>query len=177
MSKRTENGDEDFIAKPLIILGGRLVDPTAGIDRPSDLLLLNGRVAEVAHPGKLHRSSTATGADVLKAHGLVVAPGFIDMHVHLREPGQQHKETIATGTAAAAAGGFTSVCAMPNTVPINDSPEIAAWMRHPDRGALVNVFPVAAATVGSLGEKLTDYKRLRRAGAKRVTVQVYDSFE
>jgi dihydroorotase len=89
--------------------------------------------------------------------------------VHLREPGQQHKETIAAGTAAAAAGGFTSVCAMPNTVPVNDSAEITRWMRSPERGALVNVFPIAAATLGSAGEKLTNFAALKRAGAVAVS--------
>jgi len=94
-----------------------------------------------------------------------VAPGFIDLHVHLREPGQTHKENISSGTAAAAAGGFTSVCAMPNTRPINDSPAVTRWMQDEERGAVVNVFPVAAATLGSLGEKLSDYRALKEAGA------------
>ncbi len=109
--------------------------------------------------------SIASGAEVLRAKGLVVAPGLIDLHVHLREPGQQHKETIATGTAAAAAGGFTSVCTMPNTTPVNDSPEITRWVQAPARGAVVNVFPIPAATVGSLGLELTDYSALHKAGA------------
>ena len=91
------------------------------------------------------------------------------MHVHLREPGQSHKESIVTGTAAAAAGGFTSVCPMPNTVPVNDSAEITRWMLAPERGALVNVFPVAAATIGSAGEKLTNFAALQRAGAVAVS--------
>jgi dihydroorotase len=145
----------------LLITGGQLVDPTAGLDKPMDLLLRDGRVAEVGAPGKLNRS----GVEVFKAKGLIVAPGFIDLHVHLREPGQQHKETIATGTAAAAAGGFTSVCAMPNTSPVNDSPEITRWMQAPERGAVVNVFPIAAATVGSMGLDLTDFAALKKAGA------------
>src|SRR6185369_5303989 len=89
----------------LLISGGRVIDPASGVDRAMDLLLRDGRVAKVGEPGKLDRN----GAEVFKAKGLVIAPGFIDLHVHLREPGQQHKETIATGTAAAAAGGFTSV--------------------------------------------------------------------
>ncbi|MGB7985383.1 MAG: amidohydrolase family protein, partial [Terracidiphilus sp.] len=88
----------------LIIRGGHLVDPAAGVDALKDILLKDGRVAEIAGPGKL---KTANGAEVLDATGLTVAPGLIDMHVHLREPGQGYKETIATGTAAAAAGGFT----------------------------------------------------------------------
>src|ERR1700737_998824 len=91
------------------------------------------------------------GGGTIDAARMSVAPGLVDIHVHLREPGQTHKESIATGTAAAAAGGFTSVCAMPNTAPVNDSPEITRWMQAPERGAVVNVFPVAAATVGSMG--------------------------
>ncbi|HKO11741.1 MAG TPA: dihydroorotase, partial [Acidobacteriaceae bacterium] len=99
----------------------------------------------------------------------VVAPGLIDMHVHLREPGQAYKETIATGTAAAAAGGFTTLCAMPNTAPVNDSPEITRWMQSPERGASARVLPIAAATRGSMGEQLTDYAALKKAGAIAVT--------
>ncbi|MGH9577562.1 MAG: amidohydrolase family protein, partial [Terriglobales bacterium] len=128
----------------LLIRGGRVVDPAAHVDGEMDVLLRDGRVAEVAPRNKVRGGADET----LDARGLIVAPGFIDLHVHLREPGQSQKETIATGTAAAAAGGFTSVCAMPNTSPVNDSAEITAWMLHPDRGAVVNVFPIAAATVG-----------------------------
>ena len=97
----------------LAICGGRLVDPAAGVDALKDVLIRDGRVAEIAGAGKLKHTN---GAEVLDATGLVVAPGLIDMHVHLREPGQAYKETIATGTAAAAAGGFTAVAAMPNTL-------------------------------------------------------------
>ena len=100
---------------------------------------------------------------------MIVAPGFIDLHVHLREPGQSYKETIATGTAAAAAGGFTSVCTMPNTAPVVDTDEWVAWLRHPERGAVVNVFPIAAATRSSRGTALTDFAALQRAGAVAVT--------
>jgi dihydroorotase len=130
-----------------------------------DLLLRDGRVAEIAASGKLRGQADKT----LNARGLIVAPGLIDLHVHLREPGQSHKESIVTGTAAAAAGGFTSVCPMPNTIPVNDSVEITEWMLSPQRGALVNVFPIAAATVGSAGEKLTDFAELKRAGAIAVS--------
>jgi dihydroorotase len=149
----------------LLIRGGHLMDPLEKIDAPMDLLLREGRVAEVAAPGKARGSADET----FNARGLVVAPGFIDLHVHLREPGQAHKETIASGTAAAAAGGFTSVCAMPNTSPVNDSVEITRWIQDPARQAQVNVFPVAAATVGSQGERLTDHKALQKAGAIAVT--------
>jgi len=149
----------------LLIVRGHVVDPASGVDQEMDVLLRDGRVAAVAEPGKLR----GQGKRSFNAKGCIVAPGFIDLHVHLREPGQPHKETIATGTAAAAAGGFTSVCAMPNTVPVNDSAEITRWMRAPERGALVNVFPIAAATVGSLGEKLTKFASLKRAGAVAVS--------
>jgi dihydroorotase len=145
----------------LLIRGGRVIDPAARVDAELDVLLRDGQVAEVAPPKKIRGSADET----FDARGLVVAPGFIDLHVHLREPGQAYKETIATGTAAAAAGGFTSVCAMPNTVPVNDSPEITAWMQQAERGAVVNVFPIAAATQGSLGEQLTDFRALQQAGA------------
>jgi len=150
----------------LAIRNGHLIDPAAGIDAPKDIFIQNGRVAEIAAPGKL---KLANGAPVIDAKGLTVAPGLIDIHVHLREPGQGYKETIATGTAAAAAGGFTAVAAMPNTTPVNDSVEITRWMQAPDRGAQVRVFPIAAATRGSKGEALTDYAALKSAGAVAVT--------
>ena len=149
----------------LLIQRGRVIDPATGVDAEMDVLLRDGRVVEVAPAGKLRGQAEKT----LSARGAIVAPGLIDLHVHLREPGQPHKETIATGTAAAAAGGFTSVCAMPNTVPVNDSAEITRWMLAPQRGALVNVFPIAAATVGSAGEELTNFAALKRAGAVAVS--------
>jgi dihydroorotase len=149
----------------LLIKGGHLVDPANKIDAPMDMLLRDGRVAEVAPPNKIRG-----GADEkFDALGLIVAPGFIDLHVHLREPGQGYKETIVSGTAAAAAGGFTSVCCMPNTSPVVDSEEWVKWLQRPERGALVNVFPVAAATHASKGAVLTDFRRLQRAGAVAVT--------
>lgn len=148
------------------IKGGRLVDPAAGVDAVKDILLKDGRVAEIAAPGKL---KLANGAESLDATGLVLAPGLIDIHVHLREPGQGYKETIATGTAAAAAGGFTAVAAMPNTIPVNDSPEVTRWMQAPERGAAIRVFPIAAATRGSKGDLLNDYAALKSAGAVAVT--------
>ncbi|HWZ83505.1 MAG TPA: dihydroorotase [Terriglobales bacterium] len=148
----------------LLIKGGHLIDPAARIDAPMDVLLEGGRVAEVAPPNKIK------GADEkFDARGLIVAPGLIDLHVHLREPGQVHKETIASGTAAAAAGGFTSVCTMPNTIPVVDTAEWVQWLRAPERGAVVNVFPIAAATQASQGLALTDFRALQRAGAVAVT--------
>ncbi|HEX9110281.1 MAG TPA: dihydroorotase [Terriglobales bacterium] len=149
----------------LLIKGGHLIDPAARVDAPMDLLLKDGRVAEVAPPHKIRGAAD----EKFDARGLIVAPGFIDLHVHLREPGQGHKETIVTGTAAAATGGFTSVCTMPNTAPVVDSVEWVEWLRQPERGAVVNVFPIAAATRSSKGATLTDFRALQRAGAIAVT--------
>ncbi len=150
----------------LVIRNGHLIDPAAGVDAPKDILLKDGKVAEIAGPGKLKH---AGGAESLDAAGLVVAPGLIDIHVHLREPGQGYKETIATGTAAAAAGGFTAVAAMPNTTPVNDTVDVTRWMQAPERGANVRVFPIAAATRGSKGEVINDFAALKSAGAVAVT--------
>jgi len=151
--------------KNLLIKGGQVIDPAAKINAPMDILLKDGRVAEVAPPNKIRGSAD----EKFDARGLIVAPGFIDLHVHLREPGQSYKETIATGTAAAAAGGFTSVCTMPNTAPVVDTAEWVTWLRNPERGAVVNVFPIAAATRASKGGTLTDFAALQRAGAVAVT--------
>lgn len=150
--------------KSLLIKGGHVIDPAQKVDAPMDILLRDGRVAEVAAPGQIRG-----GDEKFDARGLIVAPGFIDLHVHLREPGQGYKETIASGTAAAAAGGFTSVCCMPNTTPVVDSVEWVTWILRPERGAVVNVFPLAAATNASKGAVLTDFRGLQRAGAVAVT--------
>lgn len=167
--------------RAILIYGGHLIDPssgnatnasgntTNGLDGARDLLLTGGRVAAVDLPGKLNALAKKENALLVDATGLIVAPGLVDIHVHLREPGQGYKETIATGTRAAAAGGFTSVCAMPNTSPVNDSEEITRWMQAPERDAAVQVFPIAAATRGSMGESLTDYSELKAAGAVAVS--------
>src|SRR5271165_6207677 len=116
-------------SRSLLIKGGHVIDPAAKINAPMDILLRDGRVAEVALPNKTRGSAD----EKFDARGLIVAPGFIDLHVHLREPGQDYKETIASGTSAAAAGGFTSVCTMPNTSPVVDTPEWVTWLRHAER--------------------------------------------
>jgi dihydroorotase len=146
----------------LLILHGRVVDPANPPDAERDVLLRDGRVAAVALPGEL---KTVAAAETIDATGMVVAPGLVDVHVHLREPGQTYKESIATGTAAAAAGGFTSVVAMPNTVPVNDSVASLQWMLDAARGSVVKLFAMPAATMGSMGEKLTDFAALHAAGA------------
>ncbi len=147
--------------RDLLILNGHLVDPASAIDAPRDLLMRQGLVAAVQMPGALRE---VRDAETIDASGLILAPGLVDIHVHLREPGQAYKETIATGTAAAAAGGFTSVVAMPNTVPVNDSVAITQWIEDPVRGSGVNLFCMPAATVGSMGARLTDFEALRRLG-------------
>lgn len=144
----------------LLIRGGRIVDPASAVDGRRDILIENGRIAAVAP------RLDAAEARILDASGLVVAPGFIDVHVHLREPGQEHKETIRSGTRAAAAGGFTSVFAMPNTNPVNDRPEITrAVLARAAETAMVNVFPIAALTMGLRGQELCDLAALAEAGA------------
>lgn len=156
---------KDSNPSSLLVTGGRVIDPVAHIDADMDVLVSGGHIAEVAPKNKIRGSAD----EKLAAGGLIVAPGFIDLHVHLREPGQSYKETIATGSAAAAAGGFTSVCCMPNTSPVVDSEEWVRWLQLPERGAVVNVFPIAAATLESKGEALTDFRALQRAGAVAVT--------
>ena len=146
----------------VLILHGRLIDPANGVDSPRDVLLRDGRVAAVEAPGTL---SGVQAVETIDAMGLIVAPGLVDVHVHLREPGQTYKETIATGTAAAAAGGFTSAVAMPNTVPVNDSVAKLEWMLDTARGSVVKLFAMPAATLGSMGVELTDFDALRGAGA------------
>jgi dihydroorotase len=152
-------------AASLLIRGGHVIDPASKLDAPMDVLVRDGRIAEVVAPNKIRGAAE----EKLDARGLIVAPVLIDLHVQLREPGQSYKETIATGTAAAAAGGFTSVCCMPNTTPVIDSQEWVSWLRQPERGAVVNVFPVGAATHASKGAVLTDFRGLQRAGAVAVT--------
>ncbi len=150
----------------VLILNGRLVDPASGVDAERDLLLQHGRVAAVEMPGGLKSvKAKETSSQIIDATGMIVAPGLVDVHVHLREPGQTYKESIATGTAAAAAGGFTSVVAMPNTVPVNDSVAGLEWMLDAARGACVKLFAMPAATFGSMGEEITDFHELQRAGA------------
>jgi dihydroorotase len=145
----------------LLIANGYVVDPTQGQNSGQNLLIEDGRVA-----GFPDRSEgVPEGAEVLDATGLVVAPGFIDLHVHLREPGQEYKETIATGAAAAVAGGWTSVCAMPNTDPVNDSPAVTRFIiEQAERARLANVFPVGSITKGSSGTELSEMGEMKRAG-------------
>ncbi|HEX8499000.1 MAG TPA: dihydroorotase [Pyrinomonadaceae bacterium] len=150
----------------LLIANGYVVDPTQGVNGGRDVLIEDGRVAGLFRSGE----AKPEGAEVFDATGLVVAPGFIDLHTHLREPGQEYKETIASGAAAAVAGGFTSVCAMPNTDPVNDNPAVTSFIVEQALAAgLANVFPVGAITKGSKGEELAEMGEMRRAGIVAVT--------
>ena len=140
----------------VILTGGRIVDPSRSTDEIRDIGLCNGRIVSPDVIPDARREDMS---------GKVLAPGFIDVHVHLREPGQTHKEDIATGTAAAIAGGFTTVVAMPNTVPALDSAEhVMAFMELVARKAKVRVFPAGAITVGRQGEQMTNIRELMRAG-------------
>lgn len=144
----------------ILIKGGRLIDPANGIDKVSDLLVKDGKVAEVA-------DSISTKADkVIDAKGLWVMPGLVDLHVHLREPGFENKETIATGTRAAAMGGVTTVCAMPNTNPVTDNEILVSYIKmKAEKEGVVNVLPIGAITKGQKGEELADIGKMAEAGA------------
>src|ERR1044072_597670 len=150
----------------LLIAKGYVVDPTQGVNGGRDILIEDGRVAALLGSGE----AAPEGVEVFDATGLVVAPGFIDLHTHLREPGQEYKETIISGAAAAVAGGFTSVCAMPNTDPVNDNPAVTSFIVEQAAAArLANVFPVGAITKGSKGEELAEMGEMKRAGIVAVT--------
>ena len=143
----------------LVIKGGRVVDPSQHLDRTADVAIADGLIREIGE------NIDATGAEILDARGLIVAPGFIDMHVHLREPGFEHAETIETGSRAAAAGGFTSICCMPNTQPVNDNATVTSYIvDRARRFAKVNVFPIGAITRNSAGEELAAIASMKQAG-------------
>ena len=146
--------------------GGRVVDPVNGRDGAFDVLVDGDRI------GRVGRDLPA-GADttvVMVPSGLVICPGLIDMHVHLREPGQEHKETIATGTASAIAGGFTAVACMPNTDPVNDHAGITQFiLKKAAEANLARVYPIGAVSVGSLGDQLAELGEQRAAGCVAFT--------
>ena len=153
------------------IINGHVIDPANNIDEVGNLVITDGKITSISYRGQLKRTLSenwqlATGNFFYDATGRIVAPGFIDMHVHLREPGFEHKETIATGTAAAAAGGFTSVACMANTSPVIDTPEkIEQIYDIADKTAQTNVFPFGSITKDLAGEELTDMRGMRAAGA------------
>ena len=150
----------------LLIANGHLIDPPAQENTGMSILIEDGRVSAWLRPS----DAKPEDCEVFNASGLLVAPGFIDMHVHLREPGQEHKETIASGCAAAVAGGWTSVCPMPNTQPINDNAAITRYIiEQAERAGLANVFPIGAITKSSDGSELSEMGEMKAAGAVAVS--------
>ena len=151
----------------LLISNGRVLDPAGQVDEARDILLDGEKIVEMGAPGKISRGRDA---EIFDASGLIVAPGFIDMHVHLREPGQESSETIESGTRAAARGGFTAVCCMPNTKPVNDNASVTRFIvdRAKSCGG-VRVWPIGAASVGSKGENIAEIAAMKDAGIVAVS--------
>ena len=151
----------------MLIRGGHLIDPAAGRDGVYDIFVKDGVVSALAEwAGAKAPEWEETADTIIEASGKYVMPGFIDLHVHLREPGLEYKETIATGAAAAAAGGFTSVCPMPNTKPSTDSPEkIRALLEKAKQDAKIHILPIGAISIGQEGKVLADIKGMAEAGA------------
>jgi len=143
----------------LVIRNGRVIDPASRLDAVRDVAIEDGRIVAIGE------NLPAAGAEQFDATGLIVAPGFVDMHVHLREPGFEYAETIETGSRAAAAGGFTSICPMPNTSPVNDNATVTSYIiDRAERHAVVNVFPIGAITKNSAGEELAAIGSMKQAG-------------
>jgi dihydroorotase len=152
----------------LLIKNGRVIDPASKTDAAQDILLDGEKIVELAAPGKL--TSDHKNAEVFDATGLIVAPGFIDLHAHLREPGQESSETIETGTRSAARGGFTAVCCMPNTKPVNDNASVTRFILDRAKTAAgVRVWPIGAASVGSKGEAIAEIAAMKEAGIVAVS--------
>ncbi len=149
----------------ILIKNGHVIDPANKVDEKLDILLSDEKIARLGKPGSI----PADGAQVVEASGKLVVPGLIDMHVHLREPGFEYKETIKTGTAAAKAGGFTSVCCMPNTNPVNDNRSVTEFILSEAKDAPARVFPIGAITKGSKGEELAEMAELHSAGCVAVS--------
>jgi dihydroorotase len=153
------------VVKRLLIRNGRVVDPSQGLDQGLDVLIENGAVAAVGE-----RLEAPAKAKTFDAAGLVVAPGFIDLHTHLREPGYEHKETIESGCRAAVAGGFTAVCCMADTDPVNDDPAVTSFIRkRAEQLGLARVYPVGAVSVGLNGEEMAEIGEMVGAGAVAVS--------
>ncbi|HJZ97881.1 MAG TPA: dihydroorotase [Candidatus Solibacter sp.] len=151
----------------LLVKNGRVIDPATKTDTELDILLNGDVIAEVSGPGKISRDSR--GAETFDATGLIVAPGFIDLHAHLREPGQESSETIETGTKAAARGGFTAVCCMPNTKPVHDNASVTRFILDKAKNAATRVWPIGAASIGSQGEAIAEIAAMKEAGIVAVS--------
>ncbi len=149
----------------ILIKNGHVIDPANKIDEKIDILVSDGKIAKSGRLGSI----SSNNVEVIDAANRLVVPGLIDMHVHLREPGYEYKETIASGTAAAKAGGFTSVCCMPNTNPVNDNRSITEFILSQARDVSVRVYPIGAITKGSKGEELAEMGELHQAGCVAVS--------
>lgn len=151
--------------KPMVLRGGRVIDPSSGRDETADVIIQDGRITGIGR-----NQGVPDGADLHDVAGLVVAPGLIDLHTHLREPGQEDRETIATGSAAAAAGGFTAVCAMPNTdPPIDNQSAVGFVVKQGAAAGAARVYPIAAVSLGQKGEQLAEFGEVVGAGAVAVS--------
>ncbi|MFN2567894.1 MAG: dihydroorotase [Gemmatimonadaceae bacterium] len=156
------------MAELLVLRGGRVIDPSQNLDETADVAIVDGRVDRIGRIGEVGEPSRPV--DVLDCAGLVVAPGFIDLHCHLREPGREDVETIATGARAAAAGGFTAVCAMPNTDPVTDNQAAVGFvLRQGQLAGAARVYPIGAITIGQKGESLAEFGEMVGAGAVAVS--------
>jgi dihydroorotase len=156
---KMENGKWKMLMSSILIRNGTIIDPSQSLHARRDLLIKDGRVAAVEEEIKVE------DIEVFDAQGFIVAPGFIDLHTHLREPGFEYKETIESGARAALSGGFTSVCCMPNTKPVNDNSSVTSFIIEQSRLAgLANVFPIGAITQGSKGEQLAEIGEMKKAG-------------
>jgi dihydroorotase len=152
----------------LLVRNGRVIDPASSLDAARDVLLDGEKIAEIAPPGQI--AADDGKYEILDASGLIVAPGFLDIHAHLREPGQESSETIETGTRSAARGGFTAVCCMPNTKPVNDNASVTRFiMDRAKTTAAVRVWPIGAASVGSKGEAIAEIAAMKEAGIVAVS--------
>jgi dihydroorotase len=151
--------------KPVVLRGGRVIDPSRGFDEVADVVIRDGRIAGVGR-----NQGVPDGAEVQDVRGLVVAPGLVDVHTHLREPGQEDRETIATGAAAAVAGGFTAVCAMPNTdPPIDNQSAVGFVVKQAAAAGQARVYPIGAISLGQKGEQLAEFGEMVGAGAVAVS--------
>ena len=161
-----------------LIKGGEVINPRFKTKNALDILIKNGKIEKIAPGGRLN-INYSNNVEVIDASGMIITPGLIDMHVHFREPGDEHKETILTGSEAAAAGGYTAVACMPNTKPVNDSKSVTEYIiERAKKANLIRVYPIAAISNGQRGESLTEFGELKRAGAVALSDDgrpVYDS--
>src|ERR1019366_6655238 len=153
------------MSRPLVLSGGRLLDPSSGLDSDGDLLIVNGKIESIGE-----RIGLVADAEVVDCGGAIVSPGFIDVHCHLREPGREDVETIASGARAAAAGGFTAVCAMPNTDPVPDNQAAVGFvLKQGNAAAAARVYPIGAISIGERGERLAEFCEMVGPGGSAVS--------